>query len=48
MLYVGEGWGVGNIRSIGDYIFGATKATNMGQELAEKETLGLKYITANT
>ena len=39
--------GVGNDLSIADCISGCRKAKNIGQKLAEKEPLGLKYITAN-
>ena len=35
--------GVGNDRSIADCISGCRKAINIGQKLAEKEPLGLKY-----
>ena len=47
-LLVPSGWErVGNDQSIADYISGHRKAINIGQKLAEKETLGLKCITAN-
>ena len=39
---------VGSDRSIADCIFSCGKAINIGQKfIAEKEPLGLKYITAN-
>ena len=38
---------VGNDRLIADCISGCKKAINIGQELAEKEPLALKYITGN-
>ena len=39
--------GIGKDRLITDCISGCRKAINIGQKLAEKEPVGLKYITAN-
>ena len=39
--------GVGNDGLIADCISGCRKGINIGQKLAEKESLGQKHITAN-